>query len=617
MPYRITYCLSVVALSVFAVACIEAGGDDTIDLPPMCEADVDCDQAQGEICDVGICWGDPPDDLSFGAIIVPPEGRDDLVASEVPELIIEDDGTVEGLVFSDFVVLSGRITLATTTTASIAAQIKIRRPSRIQGGPAYSRTIIAGADVLNGELAFEIRLPKLGPSDTPYQVEIIPDDGTLSDPGTDATPADLAPPLRFSFQGDHDLIGAEWALGDPEQMKLVAGRVVDAAARGLGGMKVFARGRWTFEAATERVSSSGVTDEEGFFAIWIPRAMEDWDYEIIVRPPPGTVAPTLRKQGVFVPDPMDLFPVEIEDLTMPSFPAGARYEIPIRADAPEGGIVPVEGAEVQITTILLDPADQSLNNGVVAFYTTSGITDAMGNVQLDLIPGGADNRPYFVSVSPLPTAEFGAVYAEPVLVGPPNAEASIAVLPDVRLSRRVPVSGSLRSHDGTPVAGAAVAAKPDIAYKWSLDPALQIELDNFRFPTATTDDDGLFVIWLDDSLLGVSAAYSLEFVPGALSQVPRWTVTGIDVEARDDGEGMELGDVQLPPAAYARGEVMTLNGELIVAAEVTLFEISTDNDPCNSAYRPDEDGVCFPPALLRHVSQSDENGVATLVLPDP
>jgi hypothetical protein len=609
---RVVVSLSALAL---AVGCIDTSTVGPDDAPPMCEIDSDCDDASGEICDDGVCWGDPPADTAFAAIIVPPDGRDDLVASEIPELVIDLDGTVDGLVFADFVRLSGRVTLAADSTTSIAAQIRVRRASRIPGGPTYSRTVIAQANVAYSELAFDLELPRLSAGDSPYEVTIIPDDGTLAEAGVLGIPSDLAPPVRFLFDGTESLTNAEWALGDQSQMKLVAGRVVDAAERGLAGMKVVARGRWTIDGPIERASSSASTGEDGEFAIWIPMSMEDQTYELVVRPPVGTVAPTLRKSNVFIPDPKDVVvPVEIDELVMPSFPAGARYEIPIRGAAPEGGYSAVEGAEVRVTTFLLDPAAQG-ETGLIAFYSASGVTDAMGNVQLDLIPGGTTNRAYLVSVLPLPTSSQSAAFERPVLVGPPSA--GVSVLQQLVLEFRVPVHGVLMNDGGLPVSGAAVSARATTAYKWSFSPELQDELNDFRFPTATTDEGGGFVIWLDNSLLGVNAQYDLEFVPSASAQAPRWSIHGIDVTSRGTEGGVELGAVALPPASFARGDVMSSMGELIAGATVNLYEISTDTTACDSANHPDDNGMCYPPALLRHVAQSDENGRVVLVLPDP
>jgi hypothetical protein len=103
-------------------------------------------------------------------------------------------------------------------------------------------------------------------------------------------------------------------------------------------------------------------------------------------------------------------------------------------------------------------------------------------------------------------------------------------------------------------------------------------------------------------------------MPGAQAQAPRWSVADIDLGTRLDGR-VELGDVALPEAAFARGDVLTTDGEIIAGAEVKVFEIATDAEPCNSVYRPE--GDCYPPARLRHVTLSDEAGRAAIVLPDP
>ena len=61
------------------------GGDDAL-VETMCDVQSDCDFA--EVCDEGICWGNPPT-AQFAALLVPPADEgDDLAVTEIPWLDI-------------------------------------------------------------------------------------------------------------------------------------------------------------------------------------------------------------------------------------------------------------------------------------------------------------------------------------------------------------------------------------------------------------------------------------------------------------------------------------------------------------------------------------------------
>jgi hypothetical protein len=264
---------------------------------------------------------------------------------------------------------------------------------------------------------------------------------------------------------------------------------------------------------------------------------------------------------------------------------------------------------------LLANGDQA-SGSTTAEFATSGVTDSAGNVTLELIPGGTSLRQYEVSVQPLASSSAAAVYAAPLAVGPPGVAGG--VLAPVLLGLRVPVTGRVVSHAGEPVASAAIAATPHLAYRWALDLERQAVLDDLQFPTATTDEGGRFVLWLDRNLLGVPAAYDLNIAPPPASMAPRWTVRGLELGAARSSEvGVDLGAVALPEASFARAWVLDADGEPVPAAEVKVYEIANDTSVCEGANLPVPATECYPPALLRQVTQADESGRAMLVLPDP
>jgi hypothetical protein len=599
----------------FIAACIDTSADEGPVPPRLCEVDADCDRAAGEVCDQGICWGGPPAGVQFAALLVPPAERDDLVPTEIPLLSLGTAGEAAELGFAPTVVLSGRVVIAGAQAPSVAAQIRINRASAIKGGPAYTRTLVAQPGLGPGEIAFAVSLPRLADGEPGYDVRVLPDDGTLADPLGERAPADLAPPLKLGFAGVSDLQGVELVLGEPQQLKRVDGQVVDAAARGMAGMRVTALGRFTAEGPLERASSRATTDDGGWFTLWVPRDVVDDRYELVVRPPTGVVAPTLRQHNLELPDPDGDEPLDLGVVVMPSFPASARYTLPVRAAAPAGGLGPVEGAEVRVSTTLLT-GDGVASGGLTAEYSTSGVTDASGSVSLELIPGGTRLREYQVSVQPLASSSAAAIYGAPLAVGLPGVDGG--VLSPVSLGFRVPVTGRVVSHAGVPVAGAAIAAAPYLAYRWGLDLERQAVLDDLHFPTATTDDNGRFAFWLDRTLLGQAAAYDIQIVPPPASLAPRWSVRGITLSAERGNEvGVDLGPLELPEAAFARARAVDAQGVPVSSAELKVYEIASDTSVCEGATLPDPDAECYPPPLLRQVTQTDPQGRAVLVLPDP
>src|SRR5699024_5276000 len=98
-----------ILVGLLAGGCIDSVDDGA---PPMCRDSSDCDSAHGEVCDEGVCWGDPPDDITFAAVLVPPDDRTDLPVAVIPALSIAADGTIVGLVFPQAITVSGRVLLA-------------------------------------------------------------------------------------------------------------------------------------------------------------------------------------------------------------------------------------------------------------------------------------------------------------------------------------------------------------------------------------------------------------------------------------------------------------------------------------------------------------------------
>jgi|GEM_PF-2449828 len=580
--------------------------DEPDDAPaPMCEIDSDCPRA-GQVCDEGICWGAPPEGVVLAAVITPPEGRDDLALSEIAEFSVADDGTIRGLEFRDSVTLSGRVVIGDASQGSVTAQVRIRRVSRIPGAPLYQRSAIARANTVEGEPSFSLQLPRFGTLDAPYEVTLIPDDGTLSEGAdTDTSfPAELAPPARVAVRGDIDTIGETWVLGAPDRLKTIEGRVEDAAGRGIAGMRVTAAGRWSQAAPLERASTITTTDDDGQFSLLVPVGMLN-QFVLTARPAPGTIAPTLTVRGIDVPDPdpETTSPAAITTMTMPSFPTAARYVIPVRAPDTVGGLLPIAGVELSLRTEL-----ESNDENVDAWFQATGVSDAEGNVTFDLIPGGATNRVYVASAQPRASEEHGAVFDRAIEI-PPNSEAR--VLESVDLRFRTPVTGRLVTSAGLPIEGASVSAQASPGFRDRLSDEQRALVDAMALPVTTSDAEGRFVLWLDAELFELTTEYSVEVVPASSSRAPRWTVDGIG--ATTDRQGLaDLGDIELPEASFARGFVTTPEGEPVEGAVVTVYEVDATESTCAGA-----GDNCIAPARIRAVATARADGRIAISLPRP
>lgn len=580
------------AIGLFALAalpaCIDTGPTPPA-IPPMCEVSADCDS--GETCDQGVCWGDPPAETTFAAVLVPPADRPDLAVTGIPALDIAQDGTISNLSFGPSVTITGRVALACSdavevdtcgTDTSIAAQIEVTRAAEIPGIPAFSRHVLAEAEVGDGEAAFTLVLPRIEGDGPGYSITVLP--GAQGE-----SSAAIAPPLRLTFGGKADLEGAVWLVGDPANHRLVSGRVVDAAGRGLAGMKVFAAtGRQRV-----RLSSLATTDATGAFSLSVPTAFRE-PLDVVVRPGPEVTAPTLVIAGIQLPDPLpgEIEPTVIGELAMPSYPAPAELALPVRGGQTSGEILPVAGAQIELSTVLTQEGDTTVT------FSATAVTDETGTAHIKLIPGAETTRTYRAHIASPPTSELGSLFGHEIAVGP--ATEGSGVLAQITLPKRVATSGTIANASGEPVAGATITASPSPDLLAKLAGTDLARVASTRFPQTTTDDSGNFVMWLDPALAGESAVYDFEIVPPAGAGAPRWSKADVMLDAGAPYTTHKIGVVQLPPASYARG-LITAGGEPVPGAELRLYELFPDAGS----------------ARLRGLWQTRDGAMVWIVLPDP
>lgn len=571
---------------------------------PMCRIDEECDT--GEVCGSdGICYGNPPA-LRLGAELFPPAALGmELARSDLGEIGISPDGTIENLTFLPSVRVAGRVVLAGEPDLSVSARIVFRRASRIPGGPDYVVTAQAQPGKRPGETGFVARLVPNDPQDPDdlYEVSIYPDDTPSSDLIA-PSPAELAPPRRdfVAIHADHD--DMTLLLGEEDGMKEIRGRVLDAVSKGVPGLIVRAYGTFQPGARRELASSLGRTDLQGWFSIRVPIKWQD-TFDLVVAPAKGGEPfPSVVRTGVLVPDPVTWPTTEattIPDIRLPAFPTPVTFTLPVAGWSPGGGLEPAAGTTVKLTTVL----DAS---GDVTTFEAEGVADAAGNVNVKLVPATASgNRTYFLAATPPPTAAYASLAGETLAVGTLGGTLEQKVLPP-----RVYVTGTVVSHDGAALENATVRAQPSYGFLLGLESSQRQALTQFAWPEVVTDRDGRFGIYLDPGVLGLATSYDLEIIPPASSLRPRWSMDELSLDPyADRTEPLDVGRVVLPDASYARGVVTDPSGGPVAEAEMRLYVVQ--DAPACAAKATD----CQPLARLRSIAKSGPEGDLFLVLPAP
>ncbi len=596
----------VVALAVSAAltGCVKASGGD--DDPMMCSDTIPC--PGGETCHDGLCVG--PASLTFGAKLVPPEGRTDQVMTELPELMIDDHGQVINASFGSTVRVTGRVVLNGAMEKSVAASLTFRRPSRIRGGRDYvvSVTSTGGLDPSDPTPGFEVLLPPTEGGEL-YEVLIRPDNGDLYRPVNqpDFQPPDLlAAPLRVLWTVEEDL-DVLVPLILSEGIKNVRGVVRDAAGRGIQGMEVRLFGRKAVGQPLELASSVGNTLADGSFSIFARGDGEDtYDVEVTagaevkVDGQPLAGAPTLRRPDILIEDPTSGFSVTeiLADIVYPPFGVPATYTIPVYGRDSAGTQVPASDAILKATTSL-----SATGNDIVT-YSAQALVQPDGLAVVDLIPGAEQNRAYAIQVIPLPNAPIGAIWDTPIDIG-----AYPGTLAEISLPPRVYVTGRILDEYGKPAANVQVTPTLSDPFLLGLSQADQTRLDLLGWADATTDSEGRYAVFLDATVVGVPAVYDLDLAPPLSSLQPRWSQDRVEIP---DGtsNALDIGDYALPPVSFAWGVVLDNLGVPISGADLRVFVLA---DPMLCA----GPGDCLAPARLVDVARSDEEGEVTLSLPKP
>ncbi len=608
--------LTLVAASLSASGCLE---DASSGGASMCDISSDCNGAQ--ICDEGVCWGDPPDTSAFAAVLIPPADRPDLAPTELVDIGIAPDGTIVGLEFGPTVLVHGRVVLGCDARDAeacedslVPAQITIERSATFAGGPAYRRTVLTNIGASADEDSFSVRLPQDGAE---YRVTVTPDEASLDAIASGGSQIQ-APPFSTTIRTDGD-VAVVWELGRPDQLKAIEGCITSAAGSGsnFAGMYVNALGRWTTLSSLTRASSIVTTNNEGCFSLSVPINMLD-EFDIIAKPGPGATLPTLRLAGEYVRDPDPDGPSlahQLAPLRMPNAANPVTFKLPIMGLSSGGALEPISGATLQFETTFEKNSDEQRDVRVrfLAQATSNSISeDEPGMAIVSLYPGNIDvNRTYQVRVLTAPDSEFASSFDTEIEVG--TGEGA-PVLSNLALQRRVAVTGTLTRDDGSPLLDTPISVRASPLLRLALGADDRAIIDNLQFPSKLTGEAGDFLLWLDPNLLGLTARYDFEVAPSDFSAAPRWTFSDVTVAATEGGRtAFDFGEMRLPPASYARGEVRDAEGQLLSGAEIRWFQVPAANS-CEDA------GLlagCGISARLVGIWESDQNGQVVAVLPDP
>jgi hypothetical protein len=554
---------------------------------PMCKTTDDCDQAHGEVCEEGVCWGNPPPG-PFAAVISPPSTRHDLVPRELPEVVIPDFGWMGDLALEAPVLLNGRIVafcpapMTGCDLTTLGATVTVSRRSQFRGGPGF-KTVV---NVDSGAESFSIPMPRTRLGDDPYTVTIVPAGGQQAG---DRSPAELVPPLRMQLSIDAN-VTKTITLGGLE-LPVISGTLTNSLGQGLSGYRVAALGRWDYAPAPTEVSSVAFTGATGAFAVTLSDGLVG-TVELVAQPPDGTVAATVHVANVDATKP------SLWNIVAPSnLGAPITLEVSVTGVDRSGMVSPVRGAQVSVTGMYAkSPATFTIAD-------TQLVGDS-GKVTLNLLDGTGIAGSYRLSITPPASSPLGALFDQKVTLGQ-SAE--------IRLAPRIALRGKIIDSDGKPLTNVTVTAQPSLRFLWTLDTAPQTFVAAIPRATAVTPETGEFVVWVDANVAQVWGHYDLQIEPPTTALAPTYVKADVEIPNVDMLDAVTLGDITLPDAAFVHGRVTGPTGEPVENAELKLYLVSTELSLCSEV--PHAPPSCLIPPQLLGRNTSDAKGAVRLVLP--
>ncbi|MGN6105709.1 MAG: hypothetical protein ACTHU0_11435, partial [Kofleriaceae bacterium] len=322
--------------AVLLSACLSVPEEESA----MCARTSDCDP--GEVCDEGVCWGNPPERAFFAVVSPPSERNRDLMAKELAVPSIARDGWLDDIHLEPPVRYRGTLQLVCELPLScderaLGATVTITRPSQFPGGPGFS----AVTTVQPGDTSFEVNLPPSTGNGAPYTMTVVPS-GRGDAPGNADDTGQLVPPMRTQFSVDGDFKVATLSLGG-YGLATVSGTVLSATHEPQSLYRVVALGRWDRDQPLTEVSTVDYTGADGRYLLRLSQGLVD--NVVIVAKPYGTdLRPTLRVTNV----PSNQYAVA--NLVLPAeIGTPTPLEIPVEGIDSGGQRIALSGARVIVT----------------------------------------------------------------------------------------------------------------------------------------------------------------------------------------------------------------------------------------------------------------------------
>ncbi len=584
--------LGLSALGACLSACL-AVPDNTA---PECKVTSDCDTVHGEVCDEGVCYGNPPAG-SFVAVVSPPsERKTDLVSRELGELVISADGQLGDIALEEPVTYSGQLRLLCPapldcSEVPLAASITVTRPALFAGGPGF-RAVVE-TEPRTGK--FDLVVPRTRDNDAPFTITVVPagrgDDFQMDAPLT----GQMVPPLRTELSIPDSETGKTLDVG-AIALPTIEGTLTNSVGVGLTSYRVVALGRWDINGSLTEVSTVDYTGNDGKYSLRLSEGIVG-PVEIVAKPFGQMLEPTLRAAGVPATGAFT------RNLVAPaSLGKSVELNIPVKGAEPGGEVGPISGARV--TVVGIAPGN------TVATVVAEATTGDDGLATVKLLDGAAFASNYRISIVPPASARVGVIFNEHLILGGKLEQH----LPD-----RVALRGVVRDVAGAPIKDVQVTVQPSLRFEWSLDAIPQAFLSTIPAATTVTLDTGEFVVFVDpflhnDDLVDIWGTYDLAFEPTAATNAPSWMQGEIEIPRDVVQTTITLPDIALPDAAHVHGRITDPSGNSVEGAELKIFRV----DPSLAALCGEVNHApnsCPIPALLMGRGASDGDGAVRLTLP--
>jgi len=581
----VTRAPALAALAALAGCLPSLPGDDG---PSECSSTDECNQAAGEVCDEGVCWGDPPA-VELAAALGPSAAyQNTAAATEAPVVVVQPDGWFtdgdgDPLRLATAVHVTGRvrapcpaILTACAEGLTVPAAVRWTRESGVPGAARITTQASATSD------GFEVYLARPAVSTT-YTVSVVPSSEPL---GTNLpSPANLFPPRQFQVVLTRDDAEVPRDL-DLSLTPLVTlqGRLTRGGAPLAPGWRVRAEAADPNAPGTSAlVSNIAVSDAAGDYTLRVPSSLSVVDVVVDAPPIPDQPPARIRIRDQVV---TSLLPV----VDVPALDQLVAVPITVSGTDGNGDTIPAGSATVYAQL------DQAIASGVYLSHTTSATTSTTGVAAIQLLLGSATvPYTYSIDVVPGPGSELASHYGVPVVVSDQVPDPT-----EVMLGRRVALTGILVDELGFPLEDTTIDAVLSDQALCQLSTSALRSARRLAAVQATTDSYGEFKLWLESDLDATTLTYDLAVEPPAGTWAPRWTFLDQAVQP-----GLVLA---LPAAAHVRATILDPAGVPAPDTVVSLFELTDRVPPCPQATRAGG-------AELRARATSDDEGVVRLILP--